>query len=121
MDSCITSPREPVLITRPLPLTADDSMVSNSPPTWVQAKPVTCPTWFSLSARPKSNLRTPRYSSKELESIVSSSAFLDLDRKSTRLNSSHVAISYAVFCLKKKEELHSTVWARRQLRRHVPV
>src|SRR5690625_138256 len=26
----------------------------------------------------------------------------DADRKSTRLNSSHVAISYAVFCLKKK-------------------
>src|SRR5699024_11670979 len=26
----------------------------------------------------------------------------DLDRKSTRLNSSHVSISYAVFCLKKK-------------------
>src|SRR5437899_6635776 len=27
---------------------------------------------------------------------------LDLDRKSTRLNSSHLGISYAVFCLKKK-------------------
>src|SRR5207253_9296052 len=27
-----------------------------------------------------------------------------VDRKSTRLNSSHVAISYAVFCLKKKKE-----------------
>src|SRR5207249_10537718 len=27
-----------------------------------------------------------------------------LDRKSTRLNSSHVSISYAVFCLKKKKE-----------------
>src|SRR5690625_5618855 len=26
------------------------------------------------------------------------------DRKSTRLNSSHVAISYAVFCLKKKKK-----------------
>src|SRR5699024_11695561 len=26
-----------------------------------------------------------------------------LDRKSTRLNSSHVSISYAVFCLKKKQ------------------
>src|SRR5699024_12652515 len=26
------------------------------------------------------------------------------DRKSTRLNSSHVSISYAVFCLKKKDE-----------------
>src|SRR5690625_6834043 len=29
-----------------------------------------------------------------------------LDRKSTRLNSSHVAISYAVFCLKKKKKQH---------------
>src|SRR5699024_12228150 len=28
-----------------------------------------------------------------------------LDRKSTRLNSSHVSISYAVFCLKKKTEI----------------
>src|SRR5437868_11534231 len=27
-----------------------------------------------------------------------------LDRKSTRLNSSHVSISYAVFCLKKKKK-----------------
>src|SRR5690625_7016389 len=29
-----------------------------------------------------------------------------IDRKSTRLNSSHVAISYAVFCLKKKNTKH---------------
>src|SRR5215510_15472446 len=29
-----------------------------------------------------------------------------LDRKSTRLNSSHVAISYAVFCLKKKKKFY---------------
>src|SRR5207302_9909292 len=29
-------------------------------------------------------------------------AWLEGDRKSTRLNSSHVKISYAVFCLKKK-------------------
>src|SRR5205814_8602800 len=28
----------------------------------------------------------------------------DLDRKSTRLNSSHLGISYAVFCLKKKSK-----------------
>src|SRR5207253_10886915 len=28
------------------------------------------------------------------------------DRKSTRLNSSHVAISYAVFCLKKKKKVN---------------
>src|SRR5690349_22879426 len=30
---------------------------------------------------------------------------LKIDRKSTRLNSSHVEISYAVFCLKKKKNL----------------
>src|SRR5439155_12960219 len=30
------------------------------------------------------------------------------DRKSTRLNSSHVAISYAVFCLKKKKTIYMT-------------
>src|SRR5699024_12381558 len=30
-------------------------------------------------------------------------AYFNRDRKSTRLNSSHVSISYAVFCLKKKK------------------
>src|SRR5690606_40054059 len=32
------------------------------------------------------------------------------DRKSTRLNSSHVKISYAVFCLKKKRTVQDTRW-----------
>src|SRR5205814_9822156 len=31
--------------------------------------------------------------------------FRRVDRKSTRLNSSHLGISYAVFCLKKKKEI----------------
>src|SRR5690242_21143807 len=31
------------------------------------------------------------------------------DRKSTRLNSSHMSISYAVFCLKKKKHLYITI------------
>src|SRR6266446_9853997 len=30
------------------------------------------------------------------------------DRKSTRLNSSHLVISYAVFCLKKKKKIKTT-------------
>src|SRR3712207_7608284 len=34
---------------------------------------------------------------------VGEADFLDADRKSTRLNSSHANISYAVFCLKKKK------------------
>src|SRR3712207_8311426 len=32
-----------------------------------------------------------------------------LDRKSTRLNSSHANISYAVFCLKKKKKINSSL------------
>src|SRR3712207_8401692 len=32
-----------------------------------------------------------------------------LDRKSTRLNSSHANISYAVFCLKKKKNVHLSI------------
>src|SRR5690348_18020972 len=32
-----------------------------------------------------------------------------LDRKSTRLNSSHPSISYAVFCLKKKNKLNAQI------------
>src|SRR5947209_16957731 len=35
---------------------------------------------------------------------ISSMTKNDLDRKSTRLNSSHANISYAVFCLKKKNK-----------------
>src|SRR5690625_6979976 len=34
------------------------------------------------------------------------------DRKSTRLNSSHVAISYAVFCLKKKKNTRAKTYLR---------
>src|SRR5207302_10881557 len=41
-----------------------------------------------------------------LLTVVMSAAFATgpIDRKSTRLNSSHVKISYAVFCLKKKKK-----------------
>src|SRR5690625_7023970 len=48
------------------------------------------------SRRKDSN--SPAASAKVGASLTSSG-----DRKSTRLNSSHVAISYAVFCLKKKK------------------
>src|SRR5256885_7691647 len=34
------------------------------------------------------------------------------DRKSTRLNSSHLVISYAVFCLKKKKRSHRLIPTR---------
>src|SRR5256885_3139583 len=49
---------------------------------------------------------------------ANSSAVRMLDRKSTRLNSSHLVISYAVFCLKKKTATHREM---RQLRRDMQI
>src|SRR5207249_6414317 len=40
--------------------------------------------------------------SRKIEEVMLGTKVENLDRKSTRLNSSHVSISYAVFCLKKK-------------------
>src|SRR3954469_7524970 len=42
------------------------------------------------------------------------------DRKSTRLNSSHVEISYAVFCLKKKKKATQTTRRRATLSLQLP-
>src|SRR5438445_9280647 len=60
--------------------------------------PLRCPE--ALSSRPTA-LRRARV-------LVSSACWKGLqeDRKSTRLNSSHANISYAVFCLKKKKKQH---------------
>src|SRR5438034_9962546 len=59
---------------------ADPVSVSTTPPTSVLAKPEPLSTAPPTSAPPAE------------------------DRKSTRLNSSHTVISYAVFCLKKKKK-----------------
>src|ERR1022692_4727786 len=48
-------------------------------------------------------LRSEEHTS-ELQSPCNFVCLFCLDRKSTRLNSSHLVISYAVFCLKKKKE-----------------
>src|SRR5690625_6194733 len=54
---------------------------------------------------------SPRFNDKQLQIQITRFGnaerlmiVRDVDRKSTRLNSSHVAISYAVFCLKKKKK-----------------
>src|SRR5256885_12881009 len=44
---------------------------------------------------------------------------IHLDRKSTRLNSSHLVISYAVFCLKKKKKKNTRHVHQRRLTRSV--
>src|SRR5215467_3818988 len=44
-----------------------------------------------------------------------------IDRKSTRLNSSHLVISYAVFCLKKKKSPYSNPpWSKKKLKISIP-
>src|SRR5690625_6376049 len=55
------------------------------------------------------NLRALRLLADDITAVVTvadngGSSGRIRDRKSTRLNSSHVAISYAVFCLKKKKK-----------------
>src|SRR5205807_10127751 len=46
-------------------------------------------------------------------SLFQIAAACDLDRKSTRLNSSHLVISYAVFCLKKKKKIRISIHGER--------
>src|SRR5258708_10689608 len=52
-----------------------------------------------LRLRPR---RPPDYEKENRALLALTSALAKADRKSTRLNSSHQIISYAVFCLKKK-------------------
>src|SRR5256885_3145595 len=47
-------------------------------------------------------LELPGYDPRSLKTMALGLAVSPRDRKSTRLNSSHLVISYAVFCLKKK-------------------
>src|SRR5438132_4350089 len=61
--------------------------------------------WLYMS-RPKSKLRGSEYKAGEgtiVPPCILSPGVWISDRKSTRLNSSHTVISYAVFCLKKKK------------------
>src|SRR5690349_24078695 len=48
--------------------------------------------------------RVQRWGQEEVEQQAAEQGGQQRDRKSTRLNSSHVEISYAVFCLKKKKK-----------------
>ena len=64
INSFITSPSLPVVFIRPLPGSFSASIDSRSPPTSVQASPVTAPTWSVSSASPYLNRCTPRYSSR---------------------------------------------------------
>src|SRR5256886_6605284 len=55
---------------------------------------------------------TQRIQSNSVRNAFNASYAREKDRKSTRLNSSHSQISYAVFCLKKKKlpDIYSIPW-----------
>src|SRR5438067_3773396 len=53
------------------------------------------------------SIDTSQLTSKEIDMAAGDGHRGARDRKSTRLNSSHVSISYAVFCLKKKKQNQS--------------
>src|SRR5437867_7599154 len=57
--------------------------------------------WTTARGEPFDRLRAGEFASKDTSL---SSRAVPTDRKSTRLNSSHRTISYAVFCLKKKKQ-----------------
>src|SRR2546421_2157725 len=55
-----------------------------------------------------------------LAAVLLDDAWAKPDRKSTRLNSSHDQISYAVFCLKKKKTTDTTTARAKRKQRHAP-
>src|SRR5207249_10855726 len=57
----------------------------------------------------KEEAQTPKPLGEDAPLLFRPRADLAQDRKSTRLNSSHVSISYAVFCLKKKNSVTTNV------------
>src|ERR1017187_10857049 len=61
------------------------------------------PAWQPIPAEVRGEFRAA-LPSGPTEMDVVYREFTQLDRKSTRLNSSHRCISYAVFCLKKKKK-----------------
>src|SRR5256885_7523098 len=51
-----------------------------------------------------------RLNAEGREQFENMGVYYAADRKSTRLNSSHLVISYAVFCLKKKKRILTTLY-----------
>src|SRR3989475_8990130 len=63
--------------------------------------------WYSPVLFAKQWMQAHGYTPEQLEAMKRRG--VARDRKSTRLNSSHSQISYAVFCLKKKNKIHRNI------------
>src|SRR5699024_11942816 len=81
------------------------SRPTSSPPTTSVPRPRRATTTSCSSAGREPRTSSPRRtSSGTAPAAATTGATPTTDRKSTRLNSSHVSSSYAVFCLKKKND-----------------
>src|SRR5205814_9184942 len=60
--------------------------------------------WSMVESPPGSSTRSTATPKSAAIGAIERAAPVSPDRKSTRLNSSHLGISYAVFCLKKKTQ-----------------
>src|SRR5256885_9949371 len=69
-----------------------------------------CPANCRPTFRSEASLNPPHIH-KFQQSVIDNGIVQEIDRKSTRLNSSHLVISYAVFCLKKKKTNNSITHA----------
>src|SRR5690554_7513027 len=101
----IYEPSSKTSLDRSLPLTCIDTSLLPGCTTWVtlSTKPIISHSpSVGLTQSPSSIILSPLFI---LSLLISHSDSSGSDRKSTRLNSSHVRISYAVFCLKKKKQI----------------
>src|SRR5207245_5967546 len=98
-------PASPTLSCQSLPTSAIYTLsLHDALPIWPIKRKLTCP-------RPVLTLRHLRGAYDRLAKVRTDDAARD--RKSTRLNSSHGSISYAVFCLKKKKGIHGSIGCNR--------
>src|SRR2546426_2590331 len=96
-------------------------IASERPKCFRITSPIRCSSWRSDSSGCGAGsvmipvfaiCRRSRYMSEILPAVGEVERFVDqreIDRKSTRLNSSHLVISYAVFCLKKKKKQQKNI------------
>src|SRR5207249_11918424 len=79
---------------------------TNYPPTYIYTLSLhdALPIFLSIVFKARTIYQIIMDVKQNIEHLNEGQKFIQmLDRKSTRLNSSHVSISYAVFCLKKKK------------------
>src|ERR1035441_10833282 len=102
-DHRILGPAAGHLRNRPVSL---EMLVRSGPRNCVQSDPCAAGSREATPAAPTPMIQPRRVSIQNFSSCVEKNntfARSITDRKSTRLNSSHLGISYAVFCLKKKK------------------